>query len=118
MKETSQHTAGPWHADSFGVVTGGANSLTSVCETYAHAWAKQKANLPLDKEETAAWLEKLWIEAQANAQLIAAAPELLAACEFAVAELGLESDGDSTGFYDPALNALRAAIAKAQGGGK
>ncbi len=46
-------------------------------------------------------------EAQANARLIAAAPDLLAACESALALLGNPGDDG------PVSTALRAAIAKA-----
>ena len=60
-------------------------------------------------EETAAWSAA---EVQANAQLIAAAPDLLAAARLANQELIDVGQGSSG---SPALAALWAAIAKAEG---
>ena len=53
-------------------------------------------------------------EAAANAHLIAAAPDLLEACKL----LGLIESNGITNFIDimPAVEAARAAVAKAEGG--
>lgn len=53
-------------------------------------------------------------KAEANARLIAAAPDLLAACELAVT--ALSSARFDTAAYDPHVTKLLAAIAKAKGG--
>lgn len=53
-------------------------------------------------------------QAEANARLIAAAPELLEACRLAVEQ----NWGQPKGVTVPALDPIRAAIAKAEGGAK
>jgi hypothetical protein len=53
-------------------------------------------------------------ESGANARLIAAAPDLLAACKGAVDHLRSFSQEDNTGAITAALEAVEAAIAKAE----
>ena len=55
---------------------------------------------------------------QANGHLIAAAPDLLAACKAALQELATIDHACSLGMMEtnPAVKQLRAAIAKAEGG--
>jgi len=52
-------------------------------------------------------------EQEANARLIAAAPELLEGCKSALKVLTLDSDMEED--FRPEIKALRAAIAKAEG---
>lgn len=96
MSETAKHTAGPWKWDGGGYVDAareciaGINAIGSPCKS------------------------------EANARLIAAAPDLLAACE-AVVEDGYETCGPNDDWplsfvcEKKVINQLQAAIAKATG---
>jgi hypothetical protein len=104
MKNTQKHTRGPWKSylygkDSYGriIATVGANDGNNrICELCA-------VDLPVDSIE-------------ANAQLIASAPDLLAVA-LALVEF---ADGNNrinlTGKLAEAVGLARAAIAKAEGG--
>ena len=71
MKTT--HTPGPWGVESeFQAIVTACNGRLSVCEVHDHNATSET--------HTAA-------EAEANARLIAAAPDLLAACKEAVDQL-------------------------------
>jgi hypothetical protein len=96
--KTHTHTQGPWHP-----VTLGASP--------DHAWAIDSelveiARLPEWPDNQA--------EAEANARLIAAAPEMLAALESMLKWSG--SDDSIVGPEIAVRNYARAAIAKAKGG--
>lgn len=79
---TATHTKGPWRADSMGVIMGGPSHLTSVCQTYAVAWANSQATTGhRHSQEAADFCGAMFAEAEANARLIAAAPDLLEACK-------------------------------------
>ena len=54
-------------------------------------------------------------EMKANAHLIASAPDLLAACEAALEEITLFTDGERDDGQEKLLNQLRRAIDKAKG---
>lgn len=86
--QTAQHTPGPWKADKWatGWTVSAPDSHYSVCHL-------EGCN-----------------NADANARLIAAAPELLAACKMVV-ERVLESDQVTL----EELDQVKAAIAKAEG---
>jgi hypothetical protein len=121
MNTQPKHTPGPWVADVYGVVTGGSNGLTSICETYAHTWVRSKANLPTDKDETAAWLDNLHSEAMANARLIASAPDMfeLLTDIGRWLETGLARGSISCGTANrdgDLVSQIRAALNKATGG--
>ena len=90
----SKHTPGPWvpYAGTSGVFI--VSNQAMGYETVAHALALDDGARPAKVVE-------------ANARLIAAAPELLEACEMA---LRLRLDDDSE-----VADAVRAAIAKAKG---
>ncbi len=92
MTQTTKHTPGPWKVDGDTYIT--AHSLI-----IAHC--KQNGSLKLE-------------DAQANARLIAAAPELLEALEYAV--LGLKAEQPSDYSFDLAFSMARAAIKKATKG--
>jgi len=55
-------------------------------------------------------------DAEADARLIASAPDLLAACKMAVAAVLYAQTVDQSGSFDATRAALSAAIAKAEGG--
>jgi hypothetical protein len=94
------HTPGPWHVRSS---EGQQSHVVYAADNYAIANATTyHGQHPLHC-------------AEANARLIAAAPELLAACEAALPELDFVSDGLGEGFHT-VVDGLRAAIAKAKGG--
>ena len=103
----SKHTPGPWrleadpaHFDSLTTVTGGQRM-----NAQPHAWPAY----PLTAQ--VGGMAALH-EMQANARLIAAAPELLAALKGM-----LEVFGDEFGIGDSSVcDDARAAIAKAEGG--
>ena len=100
----AKHTPGPWqleadpcHVDSLTTVTGGQRMNAHPNAWPAHPLTVQVGGMASVKE------------AQANARLIAAAPELLAALERASAMLARFPQ------CDDAWKQARAAIAKAKG---
>lgn len=94
----AKHTPGPWQSTKCKAVVKSADYWAIIEEgDESAAWAI--AEIDCDREA-----------AEANAKLIAAAPELLAACEAAF------SDYQSDTFQQPTEALLRAAIAKAKGG--
>jgi hypothetical protein len=92
------YTKAPWHICE---VTGRGLKLIRDENGYCVAEAVKPANSGA-----------AYIDADANAALIAAAPELLAACEAMAAQLG---GGDSFTQWEAAKAQLLAAIAKARG---
>ena len=110
MKST--HTPGPWKWDeSFGAIVSTGHTKRLVCPMWTGCNKSTMDQYELDTDE-------------ANARLIAAAPELLAACE----ELGRLWDAgirpqivqgalrEETDFATLCMVTLRAAISKAKGG--
>lgn len=96
----SEHTPGPWHANR-------KRAHQDFIEVIHNNDAKGAASLVLARVTCRrGW----WDEQHANASLIAAAPELLAALCRAI-DAGIGSDGD----YPSAADEARAAIAKATG---
>jgi hypothetical protein len=94
---TTKHTPGPWAVSDVGEVVVCATGRT-LCDVYSS---------PTTGEE----------QADVDARLIAAAPDLLAACEM-LAEAQRRADtGEREGFgcYVDAVDKARAAIAKAKG---
>ena len=96
----SKHTPAPWIADD--TVHGPGKGIVHIRSTE-----------PFPQEICTVWRASLNDPSQfeANARLIAAAPDLLDACDFALSIL--EALGNGKG---DAANACRAAIAKAEGG--
>lgn len=90
---TNKHTSGPWYH-------GNLNGNFYVC--------KDVGNLFYDIARVDNWPE----ETEANARLIASAPELLAALETVVRMIGPYA---GQGRMDTEISAARAAIAKARG---
>ncbi len=96
--EKQTHTAGPWRAAKSGYIFGPDVQVANVGDY------KDRELLPFNKER--------W---DADARLIAAAPELLAALReltIAAEASGWDVDADNA----PILNAARDAIARAEGG--
>ena len=70
-----KHTKGPWRTDGNGIITGGPDYCTSIGTTPVILWRTGSSGASTKNQ-------KGQIEtAQANARLIAAAPELLEACK-------------------------------------
>lgn len=88
----TQHTPGPW------IIESGVGFYSIICRDGG-------------KYDGATIAHEV-CNGEANAQLIAAAPDLLEACKYAVRELGPESEGVCCW---QAFDALQAAIAKAEG---
>lgn len=103
---TTEHTPGPWTVASNGDDGARVNAFATV------AWCPTSAAFGVDGSQVISA-----DEAEANARLIAAAPELLAACEvFIEAERRAEVNGrEGFGLYTEAMSAARAAVAKARG---
>lgn len=98
------HSPGPWAAS---IGTRGAT-------IYVHNYAAHPLTIHFNWNEFDAELTE---EAQANARLIAAAPELLAACQAATEALTPHGD-EAWGKRGVIRKQLEAAIAKATGGGR
>ena len=101
------HTPGPWEAvldeDPRGQPTGMYRGLVAICEKGERYLAVVAACGEVDRSQ--------WVD---NCRLIAAAPDLLAACERALDLLGVIEDQYRCG--DTRTTAiLRAGIAKARG---
>jgi hypothetical protein len=93
----AQHTPGPWRTDDHyhGAILGDGNQV---------AMATMNGCLPAETRD-------------ANARLIAAAPELLEALQQALFSLGhTGANHDLDNMHRPAWEMIRAAIAKATGG--
>ena len=108
MKNTAQHTPGPWlrtkSGNTFQIVAGAdGNGDPNQLVATVHPAAITIDHEPCD-------------ETKANARLIASAPDLLSALEGMLehADMGEINDEDTL----EAVNAARAAIAKAKGGSK
>ena len=90
-----KHTPGPWEVSKAGrsVLAGGVKINQSIGPFAASVGVQNRIDAEL----------------RANAKLIAAAPELLAACELAL------QDMIRWGIFGPGRNAVEAAIKKARG---
>ena len=102
---TEQHTPGPWEVGSTGIITA-KSATTFICDTRKSAKRFLPPNAEID----------------ANARLIAAAPELLEALEsIANNRLSVDVPNDEIDKHDYAqgwdelVKIARAAIAKAKG---
>jgi hypothetical protein len=102
----SGHTPGPWE-----VCSDGAGWYIEAMPEREHSLAHISSPEWQESPDTSI------DEAEANARLIASAPELLEACKMIVEydEDVEESGGEFLRLYIKALNAARAAIAKATG---
>lgn len=102
----AKHTPGPWHVDAVH-----SEALHEVCMTNPPPKEGNPvvlASVEYDQDRgTCPTLR----EANANARLIAAAPDLLAACQAAMAFVSTWQHG----FEDAFVGQMRAAIAKATG---
>lgn len=92
----SQHTPGPWYSFQ--------------CLPPSIAWSINQSEKSVVASVSGSALHRPDKESEANARLIAAAPELLAACREALYWMGQESRGEEN-----CVNLLRVAIAKAEG---
>ena len=96
-------TLGPWKTDENGIVTGGPDFCTSICETPVILWytaggkAEQQEQIEI---------------ARANARLIAASPTMLTLCKGALA--ALSQNKTFPGDIDVAKAFLADAIAAAE----
>lgn len=106
-----KHTKGPWHVGGSVVAREGEIGVRS-----AVVVAMVQRNTPGHPRGTHDWdpeAPQTSEECDANARLIAAAPDLHAAATLAVATIErLDKNGSAVG----TLDVLRAAIAKAEGG--
>lgn len=112
------HTPGPWYFDGdnddgrIGIYAGGADGAPMVADT----WGLRHYKLPDEGCHNISESEEI-----ANANLIAAAPDLLAACEELVSDaraLGRDWEEEVEGMWPDLLKTIEnaiAAIAKARG---
>lgn len=105
-----KHTQGPWTVTH--AIIGSAEPVKHPSAIVASPSGSVDTICDFD------WMTRRGLtEQQANASLIAAAPDLLAACEHALALLEpFDDPGLSLGLGSNALAPIRAAIAKAKGG--
>ncbi|HEV2674109.1 MAG TPA: hypothetical protein VGV37_06165 [Aliidongia sp.] len=99
----AKHTPGPWSNDD-GLVNG--------IETRPRFRRPGSHSVSIDIFDASDWPAEQHDEALANADLIAAAPDLLAAIKELV---DITDQGDTMDVWREALTAARAAIAKAEG---
>ncbi|HDS1569315.1 hypothetical protein [Stenotrophomonas maltophilia] len=99
---SSKHTPGPWETDRNNVHTG---QIATIHHCLNNDWVEVwSPNWPADEAEQ-----------EANARLIAAAPELLYVAEL-VDDVSDRIDHDPDSAFGQLVAAARAAIAKATGG--
>jgi len=96
-------TTGPWKTDGHGIVTGGPDFCTSICETPVILWRTGHGGKGFKHQV------KQIEQAQANARLIASAPDLLEALQDMIKYL--DNNGKETDVSEYA----RQAVAKAKG---
>ena len=101
MTSAAKHTAGPWRVDTGPKSRG---RVISVCKGFP-----QKPVAQATGQETVD-------EREANARLIAAAPELLEALQWALAEIDGRTSYQRPDQKQACNTKARAAIAKAEGG--
>ena len=100
MSEAVKHTPGPWEARTF-LFMGGHKLADRICHVGSStSLGPSRAH-----------------ESEANARLIAAAPDLLAAL-VAVEESAVIMDGGDEAVSADAMNLVRAALVKADQGGQ
>ena len=114
----SKHTPGPWNFRAvYSIDRLPATAL--LLETSAPDQPMNDPCVLAVREDWIGWLLRT-PKGQANAHLIAAAPDLLAACKESLHFLDVLNDGYSTDQVSPQevnlAEQLRAAIAKAEGG--
>ncbi len=109
----AKHTPGPWVFDGSGIHKEAVTMVEFGLEIHVQRIAA--IYVADDFEFTSSEAEERFqAEAEANAHLIAAAPDLLAACESVIARISDPSvDREKD---DESLRLLRAAIARAKGG--
>lgn len=94
----SKHTSGPWEVTQYGRLVYADRDGDAECPSIAD----------VDGDSP---------EADANARLIAAAPDLLAVCELVLARLDyLQSLWGKEGVTDAVVQTIREAVIKANGG--
>lgn len=97
-----RHTPGPWEVDDCGNICGGGAALAAVYGA---------EDFPCLPEED---YDAVNVECAANARLMAAAPDLLAACEKAL-EFWHSDHPNDTGEAMDAREFIRRAVARAKG---
>lgn len=112
MSTTITHTPGPWRAGSYQCVTPG--KVPDSIAIWPQSAYRERQDTPATPIALVSPLEKSNDIDFANARLMAAAPELLAACK-AIMEVP-EAVKSLANWGDQALIATRSAIAKAEGG--
>lgn len=80
-----KHTPGPWKTDKQGIITGGPDYCTSICTTGRHFYADRSTFGYRWAEQP--HIEKMRLEHEANARLIAVAPDLLEVSKAALKEI-------------------------------
>ena len=116
----SKHTKGPWRMDSNGIITGGNYFCTTIAEVPIAKWYLQAYNaMNTQDTETAKWCNFNGKEAQANAALIAAAPEMYEALKQLFEHCAMIhkhwGDGNNQKEADEAIKKGTQALTKAEG---
>lgn len=111
MTQTSKHTPGPWRVEESTTLIWGRCDPDDKT-TYGMGIPVAEVRLGSTR-----WNGPTigWNEAEANARLIAAAPEMLEALAKMVCEYDAWSGFNDDGFEDETISEARAALAKARG---
>ena len=112
MSDT-KYTPGPWISDKYGVITGGPDKTTTICETTRINWINQLRNSKEEKQRLHA--ETQLKQAEANGDLITASPDLLEACKQVLSNRLEHRFHETYHAFDESEEILRQAIAKAEG---
>ena len=109
----TKHTPGPWTASGNGTISGGKYNTTQIADTGWCFWTNrlhelmQETTCPDDVQN---FLRKNIVTSKSNAKLIAAAPDLLEACQDALDYFKVVFGEDT---HSVLTDTLRNAISKA-----
>ena len=113
-----KHTPGPWYADLRERYTLGGDMVEITLHDENEMVIDQIASIMLETGEDSPDDQRAYREQEANARLIAAAPDLLAACKEMLNEIRAyqgESEFEEGSITKSHCDLLKSAIAKAEG---
>ena len=110
--ETREHTQGPWQQHNASVYSGKTLLAVAYCEGSRELHSHDKRDILPDSDGN---IGNGWEDAWANAQLIAAAPELLEALQMLMPQEPNEADSYDTAMWENAKQAIEKATGRRHG---